>query len=177
MATTHVSSVSGLKAALASVKGGDTILLKGGNYGWVSLENFKFNDYVTIKSADGSGGAVFKHLGLNNTSHIRLDSLTAEFGPTTPKLAHLKAIEVRKSDHLQVINSEIIGHAGTKDWNDLPRGIQIWDGSSNIELVDNHFHHFSRAAAILGAKNVVIKDNLVDKIHSDGFFFKILAMF
>ena len=89
MVTTHVSSASELKAALASAKGGDTILVKSGDYGWVTLENFKFNDYVTIKSADGNGGAVCKHIGLNNTSHIRLDSLTAEFSPTTPALHHL----------------------------------------------------------------------------------------
>ena len=172
MATTRVSSASELKAALASAKAGDTILVKSGNYGWVTLENAKFSDYVTIKSADGNGGAVFKHLGLNNTSHIRLDSLTVEFGATTPQLHHLKAIEVRKSDHLQLVNSEIIGHAGTKDWKDVPRGIQVWDGSSNIELIDNHFHHFGRAVVMLGTKNVVIKDNLVDHIHSDGFFFQ-----
>jgi hypothetical protein len=172
MATTHVSSVSELEAALASAKGGDTILVKSGDYGWVTLKNFKFNDYVTIKSADGNGGAVFKHIGLNNTSHIRLDSLTAEFGPTTPALHHLKAIEVRKTDHLQVVNTEVIGHAGTKDWKDVPRGIQVWDGSSNIELIDNHFHHFSRAVVIQGTKNVAIKDNLIDNIHSDGLFFQ-----
>jgi hypothetical protein len=172
MATTHVSSVSELEAALASAKGGDTILIENGDYGWVTLKNFKFNDYVTIKSADGNGGAVFKHIGLNNTSHIRLDSLTAEFGPTTPALHHLKAIEVRKTDHLQVVNTEVIGHAGTKDWKDVPRGIQVWDGSSNIELIDNHFHHLSRAVVIQATKNVVINNNLVDNIHSDGFFFQ-----
>ena len=172
MATTHVSSVPELKAALASAKGGDTILVKSGSYDWVTLENFKFNDYVTIKSADGDGGAVFKHIGLNNTSHIRLDSLTAEFGPTTPALHHLKAMEVRKTDHLQVVNMEFIGHAGTKDWKDVPRGIQIWDGSSDIELINNYFHHFARAVVILGTKGVVIKDNFVDNIHSDGLFFQ-----
>jgi hypothetical protein len=172
MATTHVSSASELKAALASAKGGDTILVKSGDYGWVTLENFKFNDYVTIKSADGNGGAVFKHIGLNNTSHIRLDSLTAEFGPTTPQLHHLKAIEVRKTDHLQIVNTEVIGHTGTKDWKDVPRGIQVWDSSSNIELVDNHFHHFSRAVVFTDAKDIIVKDNLIKDIHSDGIFFQ-----
>jgi hypothetical protein len=57
---------------------------------------------------------VFQHIGLNNTSHIRLESLTAEFGPTTPQLHHLKAIEVRKTDHLQIVNTEVIGHDGTR---------------------------------------------------------------
>lgn len=172
MATTHVSSVSELKAALASAKGGETILVNSGDYGWVTLENFKFNDYVTIKSADGDGGAVFKHIGLNNTSHIRLDSLTAEFGPTPPGLGILKAVEVRKTDHLQIVNSEIIGHAGTKDWENLPRGIQIWDDSSNIELIGNHIHHVGRATLMQWVKNIVIKDNLVDDIRGDGFFFQ-----
>ncbi len=170
MATTNVSSASELKAALASAKGGDTILVKSGSYGWVNLDNVKFNDYVTIKSADGNGGAVFKHIGLYNTSHIRLDSLTVEFGATP--LHNLKAIEVRKTDHLQVVNSEIIGHAATKDWKELPRGIHVWDGSSDIELSDNHFHHLSRAVVIQGVNNVDINNNLVDKMHSDGFFFQ-----
>ena len=62
MATTHVSSASELKAALASAKGGDTILLESGSYGWVTLKEFQFNDYVTIKSADGNGGAGFPHI-------------------------------------------------------------------------------------------------------------------
>lgn len=172
MATARVSSASELKAALAAAKAGDTILVESGNYGWVVLKDLKFNDYVTIKSADGNGGAVFQHLGLNNTSHIRLDSLTVEFGATTPALHHLKAIEVRKTDHLQVVNSEIIGHAGTQDWKDVPRGIQVWDGSTNIELSGNHFHHFGRAVVMLGTRDVVINDNRVDYIHSDGFFFQ-----
>ena len=105
MTTTTVSSASELQATLAAAKGGDTILVKDGSYGWVTLDNLKFNDYVTIKSADGNGGAVFKHIGLNNTSHIRLDSLTAEFGPTTPELHHLKAIEVRAIDILTVFQN------------------------------------------------------------------------
>ncbi|HSK31819.1 MAG TPA: Ig-like domain-containing protein, partial [Candidatus Limnocylindria bacterium] len=71
-----------------------------------------------------------------------------------------------------MVNSEIIGHAATKDWKDVPRGIQVWDGSSNIELIDNHFHHFGRAVVILGISNVIIKDNLIDYIHSDGLFFQ-----
>jgi Bacterial Ig domain/Concanavalin A-like lectin/glucanases superfamily/Right handed beta helix region len=115
---------------------------------------------------------VFQHIGLNNTSHIRLDDLTAEFGPTTKKLHHLKAVEVRKTDHLQIVNSEIIGHEGTKDWQDVPRGIQVWDGSSNIELIDNHFHHLGRAVLILGVKDAVIKENLIDDMYSDGLFFQ-----
>lgn len=165
---TRVSSASELQAALESASGGDTILLESGNYGWFDLQNLKFDNHVTIKSADGDGGARFKHITINDSDHIKLDSLTIEFG--RPERHNDKAIDIRNSDHVKIVNSEIIGHAGTNDWSDVARGVEVWQGSSNIEFSDNHFHHFARAALFLGVSDITFNNNRVDDIRFDGIF-------
>ena len=165
---TRVSSASELQSALESASGGDTILLESGDYGWLDLQNLKFDDHVTIKSADGDGGARFKHITLEGSDHIKLDSLTIEFGPSENH--NDKAIDIRDSHHIQVVNSEIIGNASTRDWSDAARGVEVWQNSSNIELSDNHIHHFARAAFFFG-DHMTIKNNLINDIRLDGLFF------
>jgi Right handed beta helix region len=165
---TRVSSASELQATLASASGGDTILLESGNYGRINLENLKFNDHVTIKSADGDGGARFQHITIKGSTHLNLDSLTVEFGQ--PDRHNDKAIDIQNSDHVKVVNSEIIGHAGTKDWSDVGRGVEVWQGSSNIEFSDNHFHHLARAALFLGVSDIIFNNNHIDDIRYDGIF-------
>src|SRR5699024_8911021 len=137
-----------------------TILLESGNYGWFDLQNLKFDNHVTIKSADGDGGARFKHITINDSDHIKLDSLTIEFG--RPERHNDKAIDIRNSDHVKIVNSEIIGHVGTSDWSDTARGVEVWQSSSNIELTDNHFHHFGRAALFMGVSDITFNNNRVD---------------
>lgn len=165
---TRVSSASELQAALESASGGDTILLESGDYGWFNLQNLKFDDHVTIKSADGDGGARFKHLTINHSDHIKLDSLTIEFG--RPNNGNDKAIDIRDSNHIQVVNSEIIGNASTTDWSDVARGVEVWQNSSNIELSDNHIHHFGRAVFFLGVNDINFNNNRIDDIRGDGIF-------
>ena len=165
---TRVSSASELQVALESASGGDTILLESGNYGWFNLQNLKFDDHVTIRSADGDGGAQFKHITIKDSDHIKLDSLTIEFGERTH--SNDKAIDIRNSDHVQVVNSEIIGNADTKDWSDVARGVEVWQGSSNIEFSGNHLHHFGRAALFLGVSDIIFNNNRIDDIRGDGIF-------
>ena len=169
MATTkHVASASELRAALASAKGGDTILLKSGDYGWVSLDNLKFDSPVTIRSADDAGGARFRHITLKDSTHLILDAITVEYGRVT--VNNETAIDIRNSHHVKIVNSEIIGHTGTKDWLDVGRGIMVWQNSSNVEIADNHIHHFARGALFFG-NNMVVRNNLIDDMRFDGLFF------
>lgn len=165
---TNVSSASELQAALRSADGGETILLESGNYGWVTLDNLKFDAPVTIKSADGDGGARFRHITVNKSSQITLDDLTVTFGAA--KQQNDKVIDIRQSDHIKILNSEIIGNPDTKDWSDVPRGIEVWQNSHDIEISDNHLHHVSRAVLFFG-NAMEIKNNLLDDIRLDGFFF------
>ena len=165
---TRVSSASELQAALASAKGGDTIALESGDYGRLALNNLKFDSPVTITSADGAGGARFQHITVKNSSHLALDDLTVEFGPAARQ--NDKAIDIMGSDHVKITNSEIIGHAGTKNWWDISRGIEVWQNSSNIEVSNNHIHHVSRGGVFFGT-NINVKDNVIDDIRLDGLFF------
>lgn len=165
---THVSSASELHAALKSADGGETILLKSGDYGWMKLENLKFDKPVTIKSADGDGGARFQHVTINNASHLTLDDVTVTFGRA--EQSNDKAIDIRNADHIKITNSEIVGNPQTKNWADVGRGVEVWQNSHDIELSGNHFHHLSRAGIFFG-NHITLKNNLVDDIRLDGFFF------
>lgn len=64
MTTITVSTTAQLTVALANAKGGETILLQGGQYGSLALNGYGAGSYdylsnVTIRSVDPANPAVF----------------------------------------------------------------------------------------------------------------------
>ena len=72
---TTVSSSAALYTALKAAKPGDTIALKGGDYGTLSLSNFNYAGTVTITSADPGRPAVIAGINLANSSGLTFSEI------------------------------------------------------------------------------------------------------
>ena len=95
MATVNVSSNSQLLSALRSTSSGDVIHLASGHY---SLSLNRFSKAVTITSA---GSAVFDHLELVKSSHLKIDGVdfNAPNGVEKPFIVRLSSdITIRNGD-------------------------------------------------------------------------------
>ena len=80
----NVSTMAGLKAALASSTGGETILLQGGNYGAFRLDNnsgfnLNFPSNVTIASATPANPAIFTSVNMTLTKNLTFDGLMFDY--------------------------------------------------------------------------------------------------
>ncbi|MEL6919567.1 MAG: right-handed parallel beta-helix repeat-containing protein [Pseudomonadota bacterium] len=166
MATINVANSSELMSALSSANAGDTILLASGNYGDVDFEGIKFNDYVTIASADGAKGAVFEDIDIENTSYLRLDGIHVDSG------GGRSGIWISDSDHIDILNSEINGPEDAPyPIDDLNFGIEVRDGSHDIRIEGNDVHHVLNGIANFGTRDFEIVENNVNLIGADAYKF------
>ncbi len=158
----YVSSASELMTALSSAKGGDVVLLESGNYGSIDLSNVKFNDYVTLRSADPDNKAVLQTIDFNNSSHIRIDGLVVDKGPQSSG----RLVDIYNSDNIEVVNSEIVGDGPTSG----TYGIYTKE-SSDITVTNNYVHDLDVGISTFSTKNVTVNENYVDYVHSDYYKF------
>lgn len=163
MADIYVSSKSGLLSALSSAKAGDTILLAPGNYGAVKLSDIKFSNYVTLRSADPDNRAVLQEVEFDNSAYIRLDDLVIDKGPQSGA----RLVEINASDHIDVVNSEIIGDGPVSK----TYGFYTNDGVTNLTISNNYVHDIGVGITVFSAKDVVVSENLVDYVYSDFYKF------
>lgn len=167
----YVTNLTELEAALASIypAGGRVIALAAGNYGDFNFYDKSFSDYVTIKSADADGGAVFHSIKLTNVDNIRFDNISGE-RPLDPEQGYWNAaFKANYCDGIEVINSKFVGSTDENYTND-GYGISI-DGSNNV-LVDNNIMHDLFKGGLFGANtNIYVTNNIVHDVQSDGFNF------
>ncbi len=128
-----ITNITELMAALAAAGGGDTIELAPGGYGSADFDGFTFTDYVTITSADGNQGAVFRHITVDNSSFIHIDGIEVDNG--------------------------VFGST---------RGITVQD-SNHIKITDNYVHDVGAGYVFLRSTDVIVSENIVDRVGSDGF--------
>ena len=78
----RVTNAAGLQKALNDPRGGYTVELAPGRYGWVNLGGDaarpRFAKMVTIRSAEPCNPAVFGHLGLQGLSNLTIEGLRFE---------------------------------------------------------------------------------------------------
>ncbi|WP_109314025.1 LamG domain-containing protein [Ruegeria sp. AU67] len=166
MATITVSSTSQLLSALSSAKGGDTILLSPGSYGGVKFNNLSYDSMVTIKSADSDNPAVFSGVGIDNTSHLRIDDVkvaSPSNGSSTSKL-----VSITDSNHVEFLNSEV--HGKIDNTYDGHYGIYTKD-SNDLVLSGNYVHDVKIGFVINGADRLTVSENYVNDTGSDGLKF------
>jgi hypothetical protein len=167
MTTFNVSSASQLRTALSSASGGDVILLQSGNYGSFDFNNIAFSDYVTVRSADGNDGAMFTHIGVSNSSYLRIDGVHVSDPSNGSSTARVVGIE-NGSHHVEFINSEV---NGLVDSNYLGfYGILTLD-SHDITIRNNYVHDVHDAILGFESSNLVISDNIIDFVGRNGFKF------
>ncbi len=158
MATFTVSSSAGLKSALGSARGGDTILLKGGDYGRVDLNgkqmpDLKFSSNVTIASAEAKNPAVLDRLTMVHTSNITFKGIEFDYSGAS---GTSKPFNISKSSNITIRDSTFDGVL-SKGYGS-GQGIWLTD-MKNVTLEGNSFTNFWTAAHFRSIEGLKVLDN------------------
>lgn len=178
--TIQVSNQAQLLSALKTATGGETILLKGGSYGDLSLIDrstfdLTFSQNVTIKAADMTNQPVVTGLDMRNASHLTFDGI--KFDYTANPGAALWNLPFRVSGGNDIsfnhctFDGDIATGRNSMD-NGFPTGQGLGlGGITNISVNNCEFFNFYKGFSIGGCNNVVVSNNDVHNIRMDGMTF------
>lgn len=164
-----VSNAAELQKAVAGAKGGDRILLAGGNYGNVWLLNKSLATDVTIMSADAKNQARIEVLTVKNSSHLVFKSL--EIGrPLKVGEANFALFGIFADvSHITLdgvfVHGSLDGNAGN-DGN----GIGFRD-SNHVTVKNSRFEQVGRGLQIGTTTDVLVQNNVFTNIGLDGMNF------
>jgi PKD repeat protein len=182
LTATQAQNQETLMLALQSAVPGDVIELASGNYGDLILNGnatpylkYAGPGHVTITSADGNRGAVFSSAKVEYCSFIRFDGVTfqRDLGERPPgvdwRWNKKIAAEVNYNNHVQIVNSEIMGSVDDDTTND-PWG--IWGSNNTNGLHENNlFHDLDRGLGLFQEQDTIIRGNSFYDMQSDGMNF------
>jgi len=175
-----VSTMAELDAAIASARGGETILVATGEYGEVRVFNRVYSTPVTIRSANPRRPARMRRLRVIGSRNLRAEHLDIgeALGPTDKEWTRMA--EIFSSDAVTLRNVRVHGSLDGNPKNDgwglfirNSRNVQVLDSEFTelalgilSESVDrlvvrgNHFHHLQRDGAdFAGCVDVLIESN------------------
>lgn len=171
MAVVTVKNSSELTRALTAARGGDTILLKSGDYGSVNLSNYNFSSAVTIKSETNLGGT-FRSIIVDKSSNLVIDNVEV----ANPTNGGEPFFRITASKGISVINSEIHGSEdGNHTYN--PGWLQGFSAlnvgrSSDIVIKNNYIHDVEFGTHFGDITNLVISGNKFDHLGADSMQLK-----
>lgn len=179
MSVTTVSDLNSLEAAIAQAAGGDTILLRGGDYGKLDLVDgrqgvdIRFNSEVTIASADPNDPAVFSSISLRGASNMTLDGLVVDYDFQPGDNINAESIRVMNSSDITVRNSVLDGDVayGTNSASDgygYGLGVMVRT-SQNVTVENNEIYGFFRGIAVKDSDQVSVLNNDLHSMRKDGF--------
>ncbi len=167
-----VSNLSQLQSALAQASGGETIKLKDGNYGSLSISK-DFASKVKIEAINPLK-ATFNDLDIPGGSNIHLDGLSINAQSRVDQNAHhvtianssfKNSLYFRDTDNIVVHNNDIKGGTNTLTLNDV----------TNFTITENYIHH-AKADVVritgtskygLFQNNTVAETNAHPPVHPD----------
>ena len=176
-----VSNTAELQAALDSATGGETILLKAGDYGDFNMIHMDFASKVTIKSLDADNMAHFNKVGVIDSSNIRLESLDISLTPSEDTTILTRALYIAQySSDIEVVNSKISGHLAINGYPEdsmvlhesgnvlgLPAGTPMQlHNVTNITIEGNEFAYGHRGATFGSVDGLIFKDNNVHDVRT-----------
>lgn len=178
--TITVSNNSELLDALQNVDGATTILLNSGEYGALDLNVAKqpftnFSETVTIKSADPNDTAVFSGATLSGVENLTFDTVKINYEAATGAPDWTQVFQINSSNNIKIVNSIFDGDIaeGTNSAADgygAGHGLSVKD-STNITVSDSEFFNWKRAGTFSDVDNLLVDNNNVHNIRSDGFDF------
>lgn len=168
MTTFRVSNQSQLDQALRGLKGGDTILLAGGDYGNLTMNttrrvNFDFEKKVTIASADPNNPARINELMMTKAGNVEFSNLTFDYvaGKTSSKPFFVQ-------DSKDVTFSRVVFDGDFKDGYATGLGLRVKQ-TENITVTDSVFRNFANGIDFSNDVNVVLTNNQIRGVSYDGF--------
>lgn len=178
--TITVSTQAELLSALKSATGGETILLKDGNYGNLSLIDrstfdLTFASTVTIKAADPANPPVVTGLDMRNASNVSFEGITFDY--TANEGAPLWILPFRVSGGNDIsfngctFDGDIASGLTAVD-NGYPTGHGLAIGGVDTVTVTNcEFFNFWKGMSVGGSNDVVVSGNDIHDIRMDGMTF------
>jgi parallel beta-helix repeat protein len=180
--TITVGTLDELYAVLATVQGGETILLEGGSYGDLyigprSPYDVDFPETVTIASADLEDPAVFSTLSLGYVSNLTLDGLVFDYTYAVGDLPWDLIFAVGGSDNITIRNSTFDGDVAS-DFSSDPsvngygfgKGLSVRD-TNGFTAENNTFFGFATGFVAHDCQQVAVTGNDVHSMRKDGINF------
>lgn len=167
--TVRVATQPALQAALTKASGGEVIGLAPGSYS-INLVNRSFARPVTITSADPVRPAKISWIGLKDVSNLVFTRL--ELHRTLKPGEHAEATHIGKvGGGRDIIFDSVYVHGSLDDdaSNDM-NGLSI-GGTRNAQVLNSEFEQLGRAIQFGAVSNVVVANNKVHGMRSDGFNF------
>ena len=135
ISTITVSNSSELKSALSNASGGETIVLKNGYYGDLTISNENYNSSVNIV-AENNLGADFGKVTVTKSSNISFDGLdTNDFAVYDTSHVTIKnsygIIYLKNVYHADIDNNEVEGSYNGITLNDV----------RHFSVTNNYVHH------------------------------------
>lgn len=170
MTTVTVASASELKTALSSLTSGGTIYLAHGNYGELTLRNFRTqNGIINLKALDASHMPHFDKIWLEDSSNIQISNVDVGQALRAGQSDEGSAIRIQDSQNVCVTGSRIHGSLDGNPGNDAS-GIII-RGSRSVTVSDSQFQDLHRGVATSFSSQVTISRNSIHGISEDGLDF------
>lgn len=167
MTVYSVSNASELQAAMASVIGGDRVVLASGDYGNLQIINKNYASNVTIEAAAGASPAHLDGLFVQNVTNLTVKGLDLgrALNPGEPDYTQLNYI--RNSSNIKLDGITVHGSYDNEPAND-GFGIVV-TGVTNIQVVNSHFEELYRGMNFRQCENVFVEGNDIVRMRSDGF--------
>ncbi|OED46738.1 hypothetical protein AB838_18760 [Rhodobacteraceae bacterium (ex Bugula neritina AB1)] len=178
--STTVSTLGELYAAMAQARGGETILLRGGEYGKLVLQkksgfNYAYPREVTLRSANPDQPAVFSGADVRGAGNLTFEAIVFDyrFKPGTP--VHAKPFKFIEGRNLTIRNSIFDG--------DVARGVDakqdglgygigaVFPRNRGLVFEYNEIYTFHRGMTMGKGFNATIRGNDIHSIRSDGMNF------
>lgn len=170
--TIIVTSAEELDEALATVTGGETILLEAGDYGQLRLSDARFSSDVTIKSADANAMASFSQVAVLGSSNVTFDTIRFDYTYSSGDGTAANRFRVDNSDGItftdSIFDGDFASGTGTSaDGTGFGKALVV-RGSTDIEIVRTEFFAWWKAVGILQSEDVSLIGNNIHTIRSDG---------
>ena len=167
-ATIKVSTALQLQIAIATVKGGETILLAPGDYGNVLVKYRNLASTVTIKSADPTHDANFKDLRIDWSSGFRFQDIDIHRVLGKGEADWTPLAYVSNSSRISFVGDHFFGSLDNNCFND-GYGLRV-GASKDISVVDSTFEQLHIGAIYDHVTGVVLAGNTVSNVR-EGFDF------
>jgi preprotein translocase subunit YajC len=158
--TLTVNNGSELITTLRGARGGDTILLAGGNYGFAHIANINPDSLVTIRPADTEAAVTFTRLNISRSSNLALEGFIVH---NEPDGSRAQAMQINAASNITISGFTVQGSLNGSAHDDA-HGLQI-NGGSNIAVLDSQFQQLHGAIVLSRTSNVIVAGNTITEVR------------
>jgi hypothetical protein len=156
----QIDNGSALLSALRTAHADDQILLAGGDYGRLKLQDIQIDGQVTITSADPGHPAMFQYLSISNSHGLTFSGLEIDVRPGS------LGIGVGRSSDIRFENMNVHGTVDGEYTRDGD-GMTVRN-STNVTVANSTFHDLGSGITHIEGDGLVLSGNSFHDIRSDG---------